>query len=93
MNKVLKIVSGAVFITGFVGVALLSGHRTTASAEITDSPIVSLIKSVRQAQEAQAINEGRWTANVYDLQQDSLTEIEKLLAEDSAKDTLLAVQN
>jgi hypothetical protein len=95
MNKLRRAVFGLLFIIGVCG-ALIGGSQTIADNNIPseESPLAALIKSVKMAQEAQAINEGRWNVNVYDLQEDSLTQIEELLANDTNnKDAVIAVQN
>lgn len=66
------------FILGFIGAAA-SGADHDESGRPTESPVASLIRDVRIAEEVNEINEGRWNQDVSDLRQDGLARVENLL--------------
>ncbi|MDZ4678154.1 MAG: hypothetical protein SGI74_11680 [Oligoflexia bacterium] len=85
MERLYRVVFLALFIIGFVGAAASSSQSGLGSDE---SALVSMIKDVRLAQEANEINEGRWNQNVQSLNEDSLARVEAVFAHDSSVTTV-----
>jgi hypothetical protein len=79
VERIYRVLFLALFIIGFVGAAASSNQ---SSPDDQVSPLVSLIKDVRLAQEANDINEGRWNQNTGNLNEDSLARVEALFAKD-----------
>lgn len=71
------------FVLGFIGAAA-SGADHDQNGNQTESPVVSLIRDVRLAEEVNALNEGRWNQDVSNVKEDGLARVETLLEADGA---------
>ena len=80
MERVYRIVFLALFILGFIG-AVASADRPTA--DLTQDSVISLLKDVQVAQEANEINAGRWNLDVNNVNEDGLARVEELFAQNN----------
>lgn len=78
MERVYRVVLLALFVIGFIGAVAGVGHTDESIGE-EKSPVASLIKDVRLAEEINDLNRGRWNQDVSDLNQDGLARIENLV--------------
>lgn len=77
VERVYRLVFLVLFIVGFVG-ALASANKFGES-ELDESPVASLLRDVRLAQEVNDLNHHRWNQDVANINEDGLTKMENLI--------------
>lgn len=83
MERMYRLVLFGLFILGFVGA--VAGGNTNRG---TESPVVSLLRDVRLAQEAHMINSGTWSIDADDSQEETLDQVEKLFQDEKPVKTV-----
>jgi hypothetical protein len=94
MERISRFIFRGFFVLGFVG-AVASADRAEQNGihvNLAETTMLSLIQDVRLAQEAEAINSGRWNMDVGNIQEDGLARVEQLLARHDLEDESLTNQ-
>ena len=85
MERIYRVVFLGLFVIGFVG-AVASADRNGKDNSSTN--IVSLLKDVRLAEEINALNTGRWNQDSANINEDGLSRVEALFADDATFKTV-----
>ena len=92
MERIYRLIFLVLFILGFIG-AVAGVGRTDESVQGEKSPVASLIKDVKLAEEINEINEGRWNQDVSDLNQDGISRVENLNIDEAQEDSTSRVKS
>ena len=82
MERIYRLVFLGLFVLGFVGAvasADLAGDNNASGVTTTESPVASLIRDVRLAEEINDLNKGRWNQDVQATNEDGLARVEELV--------------
>ena len=83
MERLVRIIFLGLFIVGFVGALASPDKDESKNGE--SSSIVSLLRDVSTADEADDINNGRWNQDIANNRSDSAFDVQKLLSKNAVR--------
>jgi hypothetical protein len=82
VERIYRLIFLGLFVLGFVGAvasADFTGENNNDGVTVTESPVASLIRDMRLAQEINDLNKGRWNQDVQATNEDGLARVEELV--------------
>ena len=90
-ERIFRVISLGLFIIGFVTSVASESKPLVSSGSSPASGLVAIVEDIQSADEANAINSGRWNQDVNAIRQDGLGRVQRIL-ESAKSDEFVAVQ-